>query len=70
MLAAMASLLTVVILVSAGFVQETLSLDLAYKPLGDLNLVPSETFVALGHPAFPKYSVRVKQSDFCDGTVR
>ncbi|KZT24362.1 alpha/beta-hydrolase [Neolentinus lepideus HHB14362 ss-1] len=40
----------------------------SFKPLGQLSALSNE-FTTLGHPAFPKYSVRVKKSDFCDGTV-
>ncbi|KZT24355.1 serine carboxypeptidase [Neolentinus lepideus HHB14362 ss-1] len=40
----------------------------SFKPVGNLNAL-TDTFTLLGHPAFPKYSVRIKQSDFCDGTV-
>ncbi|CCM05789.1 uncharacterized protein FIBRA_08022 [Fibroporia radiculosa] len=37
--------------------------------LNDLNLLSSEEFSVLNHPAFPHYSVRIKKSDFCDGNV-
>ncbi|KZT24370.1 serine carboxypeptidase [Neolentinus lepideus HHB14362 ss-1] len=40
----------------------------SFKPFGQLSALSNE-FTTLGHPAFPKYSVRVKKSDFCDGTV-
>ncbi|KAI0069950.1 serine carboxypeptidase [Panus rudis PR-1116 ss-1] len=40
-----------------------------FAPLEDLNLISTDEFTVLGHPTFPKYSVRVKKSDFCDGTV-
>ena len=32
--------------------------------------VSSTGFTTLTHPAFPEYGVRIKQSKFCDGTVR
>ncbi|KAI0635405.1 serine carboxypeptidase [Trametes polyzona] len=39
-------------------------------PLGDLDALSETTFTRLGHPAFPKHSVRVKRSRFCDEQVR
>lgn len=39
-------------------------------PVHDLASVTSTNFTTLIHPAFPEYSVRIKQSKFCDGTVR
>ncbi len=41
-----------------------------FWPLEDLGLLSSTEFTTLGHPKFPKYGVRIKKSDFCDGTVR
>lgn len=41
-----------------------------FTPLEDLSLLSSSEFTTLGHPAFPKYEVRIKKSDFCDGTVK
>lgn len=41
-----------------------------FTPVEDLSILSGETFTALGHPAFPKYSVRIKQSNWCDGSVR
>lgn len=41
-----------------------------FSPLEDLGLVSTTQYTTLGHPAFPNYSVRIKQSDFCDGSVR
>ncbi|TCD59953.1 hypothetical protein EIP91_011017, partial [Steccherinum ochraceum] len=41
-----------------------------FSPFEDLKLLSTSEFTTLGHPAFPKYSVRIKKStDFCDGTV-
>ncbi|KAH8081981.1 alpha/beta-hydrolase [Cristinia sonorae] len=40
-----------------------------FSPLEDLNLLSASRFTTLNHPAFPKYSVRVKKSHFCDGNV-
>ncbi len=41
------------------------------SPLQDLHVLSSEQFATLGHPAFPKYNVRIKKStDFCDGGVK
>lgn len=41
-----------------------------FSPLEDLGLLSTSEFTTLGHPAFPNYNVRIKKSDFCDGTVR
>lgn len=42
-----------------------------FTPLEDLGaLSASEYTTRLVHPAFPRHSVRVKQSHFCDETVR
>ncbi|KAI0769995.1 serine carboxypeptidase [Fomes fomentarius] len=41
-----------------------------FTPLGDLSALSTTEFTTLNHPAFPHYNVRVKQSHFCDGTVR
>lgn len=41
-----------------------------FAPLEDLGLLSTSEFMTLGHPAFPDYNVRIKKSDFCDGTVR
>lgn len=41
-----------------------------FTPLGDLSSLSSTTFTRLDHPAFPRHTVRVKQSHFCDEQVR
>ena len=41
-----------------------------FTPLEDLSVLSTTEFTTLAHPAFPKYNVRIKKSDFCDGTVR
>ncbi|KAI8973142.1 serine carboxypeptidase [Trametes punicea] len=41
-----------------------------FTPVGELSSLSSTEFARLNHPAFPKHSVRVKQSHFCDGGVR
>ena len=41
-----------------------------FAPLEDLGVLSATEFTTLAHPAFPKYNVRIKRSDFCDGTVR
>lgn len=57
-----------------GSVQETFSFksydDGLFSPLEDLSLLSTSDFTTLGHPLFPDYDVRIKKSDFCDGTVR
>lgn len=40
-----------------------------FSPMEDLSLLSTE-FTTLEHPFFPNYNVRIKKSDFCDGTVR
>ncbi|KAJ3521507.1 hypothetical protein NM688_g9008 [Phlebia brevispora] len=41
-----------------------------FSPLEDLGLLSTTEYTTLEHPVFPKYAVRIKKSDFCDGTVR
>ena len=41
-----------------------------FTPVEDLGVLSVTEFTTLAHPAFPKYNVRIKKSDFCDGTVR
>lgn len=70
-------LLTVALAVK-GWAQQPLSFDTKFDsfdaelfaPLEDLDLLSTSEFTTLGHPAFPNYEVRIKKSDFCDGTVR
>ena len=40
-----------------------------FTPFEDLHALSSEGFSTLRHPAFPRHSVRVKKSRFCDGSV-
>ena len=35
-----------------------------------LSSLASSEFTTLGHPEFPRYSVRIKKSHFCDGSVK
>ena len=44
--------------------------DGLFAPIEDLGLISTSGFTTLGHPAFPNYQVRIKKSDFCDGTVK
>lgn len=44
--------------------------DGLFTPLGDLSALSTSHFTRLSHPAFPRHSVRAKQSQFCDGKVR
>ncbi|EKM48474.1 uncharacterized protein PHACADRAFT_108885, partial [Phanerochaete carnosa HHB-10118-sp] len=39
-----------------------------FSPVEDLGLLSTSEFTALAHPTFPNYNVRIKKSDFCDGT--
>jgi hypothetical protein len=41
-----------------------------FSPTEDLNVLSTSEFTTLGHPAFPNYNVRIKKSEFCDGSVR
>ncbi|KAJ3001129.1 hypothetical protein NUW54_g6626 [Trametes sanguinea] len=41
-----------------------------FTPLGDLSALSTDDFTRLDHPAFPRHSVRVKESRFCDGDAR
>lgn len=41
-----------------------------FTPMEDLSLLSESEFTVLGHPAFPRYSVRIKKTNFCDGTVK
>ena len=40
------------------------------QPLEDLSLLSAVDYTHLSHGAFPNYNVRIKKSDFCDGSVR
>ncbi|TBU41993.1 serine carboxypeptidase [Dichomitus squalens] len=44
--------------------------DGLFTPLGDLSSLSSTEFTSLGHPIFPRHNVRIKQSHFCDASVR
>ena len=44
--------------------------DGLFSPVEDLGVLSVSEFTTLGHPLFPDYNVRIKKSDFCDGTVR
>ncbi|KAI0264975.1 serine carboxypeptidase [Gloeopeniophorella convolvens] len=41
-----------------------------FQPVGTLSAVRMDQWTTLHHPVFPRHSVRIKQSDFCDTTVR
>ncbi|KAF9240280.1 serine carboxypeptidase [Melanogaster broomeanus] len=43
--------------------------DGLFTPVEHLSTLSVDAFTALSHPVFPNYSVRIKKSDFCDGTV-
>lgn len=44
--------------------------DGLFTPVESLSAVSSSEFTTLGHPFFPNYSVRIRKSQFCDGTVK
>ena len=41
-----------------------------FTPFGELDALSSSEYTQLEHPAFARHSVRIKRSDFCDGTVK
>ncbi|KAI0635406.1 serine carboxypeptidase [Trametes polyzona] len=40
-----------------------------FTPLEDLGTLSLSEYTRLAHPAFPRHSVRIKQSHFCDGSA-
>ncbi|KZV75225.1 serine carboxypeptidase [Peniophora sp. CONT] len=46
------------------------SSDRGFVPLGSLHSLNPKFFTTLVHPLFPEYKVRIKETDFCDDTVR
>ncbi|THU80417.1 peptidase S10, serine carboxypeptidase [Dendrothele bispora CBS 962.96] len=40
-----------------------------FTPLGSLSVLKEHEYTTIAHPLFPKYSARIKKSDFCDPTV-
>ena len=68
---------TAITVVGAGNVQSPLGAfksasydDGLFAPFEDLHALSRTEFTTLGHPLFPNYGVRIKESDFCDGTVK
>lgn len=41
-----------------------------FTPAEDLSILSETEYTTLSHPEFPRYSVRVKKSPFCDDTVK
>ncbi|KAI0276746.1 serine carboxypeptidase [Russula aff. rugulosa BPL654] len=41
-----------------------------FQPVGQLSAIESDQWTILRHPVFPKYSARIKQTNFCDTTVK
>ncbi|KAH6905954.1 serine carboxypeptidase [Coprinopsis sp. MPI-PUGE-AT-0042] len=41
----------------------------SFSPLEHLSSVPESQFTVLSHPVFPRHSVRIKKTKFCDDTV-
>ena len=41
-----------------------------FTHFGELDALSSSEYTQLEHPAFARHSVRIKKSDFCDGTVK
>ena len=44
--------------------------DGLFTPVEHLGVLSVDSFTTLGHPYFPNHSVRIKKTDFCDGTVK
>jgi hypothetical protein len=69
-------LAALVFVVEVGGVQQPLAFGSStydyglFTPFEDLRALPSTDFTTLEHPLFPNHSVRIKESDFCDGTVK
>jgi len=49
---------------------DTDSLESKFEPVRELSALGSDQWTTLRHPVFPRYSVRIKQSRFCDSTVK
>ncbi|KAH0831837.1 serine carboxypeptidase [Lanmaoa asiatica] len=43
--------------------------DGLFTPVEHLSALSVDSFTTFGHPYFPNHSIRIKKSDFCDGTV-
>jgi carboxypeptidase C (cathepsin A) len=43
--------------------------DGLFTPVESLSSLSDNAFTTMGHPFFPRYSVRIKKSQFCDKTV-
>ncbi|KZV59826.1 serine carboxypeptidase [Peniophora sp. CONT] len=41
-----------------------------FSAVGALSSVQTESFTSFSHPLFPKYSARIKQTEWCDSTVK
>ena len=41
-----------------------------FSAVGALSAVQTSAFTSFSHPLFPKYSARIKQTEWCDGTVK
>ena len=41
-----------------------------FTPFEDLHALSAFAYTTLKHPTFPAYSVRIKESHFCDGDAR
>ena len=41
-----------------------------FSPVEDFSILSETEFTTLSHPFFPRHSVRVKKSSFCDATVQ
>ena len=44
--------------------------DGLFTPVEHLSALSVDSFTTFGHPYFPNHNVRIKKTDFCDGTVK
>lgn len=44
--------------------------DGLFTPVEHLSILSVDSFTTVGHPYFPNHNVRIKKSNFCDGTVK
>ena len=76
MFGSLALLASIAVAASASNVQQPFAFkgisydDGLFTPFEDLHALSTTEFTTLSHPLFPNYGVRIKESDFCDGTVK
>lgn len=68
-LGALANIQTVFDAYYEPYVHGTDNIDRTIQTL-ELSALTSDGFTALSHPRFPNHRVRIKQTSFCDPTVK